>query len=163
MDRNTPILLDTVAILEAHEARIWNALCGYYRLETVETCVIETQTGYQLRRPELRIEELALRGQLHAIHQVTDEQLALVIEKGGIGLDDGEQALWAHALQRDDAWILCGPDKASMIFGYNNRKRDRLVSLGQLAAHIGQNNPLRSHFTKQWLDNLLTDRALGIL
>jgi len=24
-------------------------------------------------------------------------------------LDSGEQALWAHALTRLDAWVLCGP------------------------------------------------------
>ena len=26
----------------------------------------------------------------------------------------GERALWAHALARTDAWVLCGPDKASL-------------------------------------------------
>ena len=49
-------------------------------------------------------------------------------------LDPGEQSLWAHALTRGDAWVLCGPDKASLRFGVRLGFRDRLVALEGLLA-----------------------------
>lgn len=164
LNRSTPILLDTTAILEAHEADCWRALAGQYRFETVEQCVIETQTGYQHRNPEVQIDEQVLRSQLHAVHRVTEAELAKVyVSKGGLGLHEGEQALWAHALGRDDFWILCGPDRASMKFGADNKCRDRLISLGELASRINLRVKLQDHHTKPWLDGLLANHALGIL
>lgn len=163
LTRDTPILLDAVSIIGAHQASCWKALAGHYRFETVEQCVIETQTGHQHRRPEHRIDEIILRSQLHAVHAVTDEQLSHVIENGGLGLDDGEQQLWAHAFTREDAWILCGPDTASMKFGADLKKRDRLISVGELANRIGLKPKLRDHFQKAWLDELLSNHALGVL
>ncbi len=46
------VLVDTNVILEAHRTGTWRALTGGYRVETVEECVTETQTGFQLRRTE---------------------------------------------------------------------------------------------------------------
>ena len=37
-----------------------------------------------------------------------------LIEPTGIALDKGEEALWAHALGRDNGWFLYGPDKANL-------------------------------------------------
>ena len=51
-----PVLVDTNVILEAHRVDAWRALTGGYRLETVEDCVTETQTGFQKRRPEQQID-----------------------------------------------------------------------------------------------------------
>jgi len=92
----------------------WRALCGGYALETVEECVIETQTGYQNRRPDQQIERQPLLAGLKAVHEVSDaERAAALVRDGEITmLDEGEKALWAHALARPDAWVLCGPDKA---------------------------------------------------
>ena len=42
-------------------------------------------------------------------------------------LDGGEKALWAHVLARPNAWLLCGPDKASLRIGVRLNLRDRLV------------------------------------
>src|SRR5437868_969622 len=47
-----PVLVDTNVIVEAWRVDAWRALRGGYGLETVEECVIETQTGFQNRRPE---------------------------------------------------------------------------------------------------------------
>ena len=46
------VLVDTNVILEAHRTGTWRALTGGYRVETVEECVTETQTGFQRRRTE---------------------------------------------------------------------------------------------------------------
>lgn len=163
MRSDQPVLIDTNVIIAAYAAKVWPDLAGAFQLETVEQCVVETQTGMQYRRPELLINEQTLRGDLHAVYPVTDLQIAKVMLSGGTTLDAGEQALWAHALTRQDAWILCGPDKASMRFGFQTSHRERLVSLGALLSDIKVNSNIRRHFSKNWLDNFLNNLALGIL
>src|ERR671919_452934 len=56
-----PVLLDTNVILECWRIDAWRALAGGYRLETVEACEAETQTGFQRRRPDQQIEAAGLR------------------------------------------------------------------------------------------------------
>ena len=85
-------------------------------METVEDCVTETQTEIQRRRPERRIDEAELRERLAEVHAVGDRERAeFAIRAGDIALDRGEASLWAHALGRDDHWILCGPDKEASV------------------------------------------------
>jgi hypothetical protein len=160
-----PVLVDTNTILEAHKKGCWAALTARYQLETVEACFVETQTGAQRRRPEEQIDSAALRSSLRAVHKVTMRELANLEVLDGPFLDEGEKALWAHALQRKDAWMLCGPDRASMSFGHANGCRDRLVSLGGLLSDIGHRPriALASHYEKAWLDDVLSKLALGIL
>src|SRR6266446_8477850 len=74
-----PVLVDTNAILESFRVGSWRALTGGYVVETVEDCIIETQTGYQRRRPEQQIEAGALRAALAAIHQVGDRERAAAV------------------------------------------------------------------------------------
>src|SRR3569833_2664409 len=106
-----PLLIDTNIILECFRVGSWRALTGGYQVETVEDCVTETQTGFQRRRPEALFDSGELTGGLHAVHPVTDAQHAVVAHRApDIALDVGERSLWAHALTRDDAWVLCGPD-----------------------------------------------------
>lgn len=160
-----PVLVDTNVLLEGHNIGCWAALAGGFLLETVEECVRETQTGFQRRSPEKQINEQALRGALHAVHEVTDQQRAQVLVKGGWALDAGERDLWAHALTRTDTWILCGPDRASMRFGYENGARERLVSLGELLTRLRftPSAKLRPHFEKYWLDTVMQKLILGQL
>ena len=47
-------------------------------------------------------------------------------------LDPGEKSLWAHAITRNDAWMMCGPDKASLLTGVRLGFRNRLVALEKL-------------------------------
>ena len=158
------VLVDTNIIIEGHLRSCWNALTGAYRVETVETCVVEAMTGrhdWNGTKPA----ESVLRGSLAAIHDVPRAGLAKVMLGGGAQLDEGEQHLWAHALVRDDAWILCGPDRASMRFGYEHKQRERLVSLGALLQTINYSAkaPLRTHFEQTWLDDVLRKLVLGLL
>jgi hypothetical protein len=105
-----PVLLDTNAILESFRVGAWRALAGGYSVETVEECVTETQTGYQRRQPEQQINAAELRASLASVHTVGDPELARVaVGAPDIALDLGERCLWAHALTRGDAWVLCGP------------------------------------------------------
>ena len=59
---------------------------GAYQIETVERCVVETQTGYQRRRPDMQIDEQALRRSLAAVHPVTVAERA---EGAGPGASPG--------------------------------------------------------------------------
>lgn len=148
-----PVLVDTNIIVECHRTRSWRALSGGYPVETVEDCVTETQTGFQRRRPEHRIDVVELRGSLKAVHSVGDRQRA---EPGlripDIALDRGEESLWAHAVHRSDAWLLCGPDKASPRFGIRLGFRERQVSLERVLDGVGHRSgpALREAYTGNW-------------
>jgi hypothetical protein len=95
---------------------------------------------------------------------VTQAQLAAAIvgDESFSFLDVGERSLWAHALTRQDAWVLCGPDKASMRFGIRAGFRDRLVSLERLLGDAGHRPraALRRNYTSRWLDMALAELAL---
>jgi hypothetical protein len=165
MPRHTgPVLVDTNVIIECWRVGSWRALTGGYAVETVEDCVTETQTGYQRRRREQQIDPGELRRSLARIHAVTPAQLAAAIvgDETLSFLDVGERSLWAHALARQDAWVLCGPDKASLRFGIRAGLRDRLVALERLLVGVGHRprSALRRNYTGQWLDAALAELAL---
>jgi hypothetical protein len=158
-----PVLLDTNAIVEAWRVDAWRALRGAYALETVEECLIETQTGYQNRRPEQQIDREILLAGLKAVHKVSEaERAAALVRDGEIAmLDEGEKALWAHALARADVWVLCGPDKASLRIGVRLGLRERLVALDGLLDDVGfrPKTALRSAYRRDWLDRALVELA----
>ncbi len=116
-----------------HHKGWWRALTGGYSVETVEDCVAETQTGFQRRRPEQRIDIVELRVSLTAVHIVGDRQLAEPgVRISDITLDRGGVLLRAQAVQRGDAWLSFGPDSASLRFGVRLGCRERRVSLERL-------------------------------
>lgn len=149
-----PLLVDTNVIIESWRVGAWAALSGGYAVETVEDCVTETQTGFQNRRTEEAIDAVSLRNSLEvAPHPISDMQRAkLDLAAAGIQLDPGERSLWAHALEREDAWVLCGPDKASLRVGVRLGFRDRLVALETLLIDVGHRTrvPLKRNYTAAW-------------
>lgn len=149
-----PLLVDTNVILECWRVGAWGALSGGYPVETVEDCVIETQTGFQNRRAEEAVDATTLRSALaHAPHAVTKLQLAsLDLATSGIQLDPGERSLWAHARERKDAWLLCGPDRASLRVGVRLGFRDRLMALETLLADAGHRPriALKQNYSAVW-------------
>ncbi len=156
-------LVDTNVILEAHRTGSWRALAGGYAVETVEDCVTETQTGFQRRRPENRIDQAELRDRLAAVHEVGEvERAELAIRVSDIALDRGEASLWAHALGRGDDWILCGPDRASLRCGVRLGCRERLVSLERLLDEAGHRpgTALREAYTSRWHERTLGELVL---
>lgn len=44
--RGMVVLIDANVIIEAHRVCSWTALSSAYKIETVEDCIAETQTGY---------------------------------------------------------------------------------------------------------------------
>jgi hypothetical protein len=155
------VLVDTMIILECWHIGAWGALAGGYGVETVEDCIIETQTGFQRRRREEQIDAAVLRSSLAAPpHQVSQVQLAAALLKApDIHLDPGERSLWAHALTRTDAWVLCGPDRASLRYGVRLGFREQMIALEQLLDAVGYRpaGGLRRQFTTQWLNATLSE------
>jgi hypothetical protein len=129
----------------------------------VEECVIETQTGYQNRRPEQRIDRDTLLRGLKAVHDVSDTQraVALIRDAEIATLDTGEKALWAHAMDRPDSWVLCGPDKASLRIGVRLGFRERLISLERLLGDAGFRGRIRlkAAYCADWLERALVEIA----
>ena len=147
------VLVDTNVILEAHRVSAWRALVGGYLVETVEECVIETQTGFQQRPPARQIDEKDLRTSLGAVHSVGNrERAGLAVRVEDIALDVGEASLWAHTLGRNDEWVLCGPDRASLHCGVRLGFRERLVALEKLLDDVGfrPRQALRTQYTTVW-------------
>ena len=158
-----PVLVDTNAILESFRVGAWRALSSGYGVETVEDCMIETQTGFQRRRSEQQIDAAQLRASLKAVHPVNDAQRAIVaVRAPDIALDIGERSLWAHALTRSDAWVLCGPDKASLRFGVRLGLKDRLMALEALLIDAGHpSKGLMPAYTTKWLRNVVGELFLS--
>ena len=152
-----PLLVDTNVTLECHRTGCWRALTSRYPTETVEECVKETQTGFQRREPEQQIVEEMLRQSLAGVRAVSEQDLAAaLVREPLIGhLDAGERHLWAHALTRADAWILCGPDKASLRIGVSLGFKTRIVSLERLLHDIGHRSKttLGRQYGQKWLDD----------
>lgn len=147
------VLVDTNVIIETHRTASRRALTGGYRVETVEECVTETQTGCQRRRREQQIDEAELRERLEAVATVDDwARAGLAVRMGALALDEGEACLWAHALGRGDDWILCGPDRASLRCGVRLGFRERLVSLEALLEDVGHRArvALRPAYSREW-------------
>jgi hypothetical protein len=165
MARHTgPILLDTNVILECWRIGAWRALARGYRLETVEDCVTETQTGFQKRRREQQIDAAVLQQSMAAIHRPEAREFAmLAVQAQDIVLDPGERALWAHALTRNDDWVLCGPDKASLRFGVRTGFRERLVALDALLMAVGcrPKEAFRLNYTTAWLAKALSEIVIS--
>ena len=121
----------------------------------------ETQTGFQLRRREEQIDQEELRERLGAVYAVDSLARAeLAVRIGNLVLDEGEACLWAHALTRNDDWILCGPDRAGLRCGVRLGFRERLVSLERLLDDVGHRPGLAlgTAYSRDW-----HDRALGEL
>lgn len=152
------LLVDTNVILECHRTSSWRALTRRYVTETVEKCVEETLTGYQNRRPEQLIDQVELRQSLAAVHAISEAELAHALTRDAriADLDPGEKHLWAHALRRNDAWILCGPDASSLRIGLRLGLRDRLLPLERLLDDIGHRvGGLGRHYTRKWHEDKL--------
>jgi hypothetical protein len=153
-----------MVILECWRIGAWRALTSGYRVETVEDCVTETQTGFQKRRAEQQIDLGQLRATLAAVHAVTEAQRAVIaIEASDIVLDVGERTLWAHLLSRKDDWIMCGPDKASLRLGVRRGFRERLVALEVLFDDIGYRPKaaLGAAHSKKWLAATLSQLVVA--
>ena len=153
------VLVGTNVIIEAHRTGAWAALVGTYGVETVEDCVIETQTGYHRRTLEHLIDARDLRASLTAVHDVTgSEHAELAVRISDIALDRCEESLWAHSLGRVGTWLLSGPDRANLRVAVRLGLRERLVSLEELLEKAGHSpkGSLRPASTRKWMTRVVS-------
>lgn len=159
-----PVLVDTNVIIECWRVGSWKALTSGYAVETVAMCFMETQTGFQRRRPEAQIDSAILTDTIRKVHVVADADHAEALTRDPLiaFLDEGERALWAHAVSREGAWVLCGPDKASLRIGIRLGLKDRLVSLERLLGDVGfrPRIDLKLPYGQKWLEQTLAQLAL---
>lgn len=161
--RRGSAIVDMNVILEVHQIGSWCVLTGGYFIETPEDCVTETQTGFQGRRPEQRIDARELRASIATVHNVeVRERAELSLRIPGIALDRGEPSLWGHALHRRDVWVSCGPDKASLRCGFRLGYREQFISVEQHLNDAGYRprTALRLPYMRKWLEKSLGDPIL---
>lgn len=159
--RKAAVLVDTNVLIEAHATGCWRALCGHYAIETVLKCSEEAQTGRIRLDRKVVIPDRELRETLRWIEPITEPETISVDLLDGEGLHAGEKHLWTYALRRPGDWVLCGPDKASLRFGYDQGLRQRLVSLEELLKPINvkARPSVRRHFTRSWHIDTMTEFA----
>jgi len=160
------VLIDTNVILEAHRVNCWNALAGRFKLVSVEKVIEETQTGYQNRAPEQTIDAAKLIASFHHIENITElERADFILHYNGIHLDDGERdlAIYALRLPAVPVWYLNSPDRASVNFAGTQKWLDRVVSLEEMADHVGYRANCRygQNYTKSWLSQAKLDYRMG--
>src|SRR5690348_9946757 len=140
--RDTVVLVDTNVIIEAVRTSTWNALTGALCVETVEECRDEARRGDSTRPAYIPVSDGDL-SRLHAVHPISKQQRAeyLLADPEAVGMDPGEQDLFAHAFQRsragDQAWVLCSSDKASIRAAVRLNLADQLRSLEAVCDAVG--------------------------
>lgn len=157
------IFVDTMVIIEAHRTQCWAALNSTFRVETVDTCVVECATGNRLRRGYVPIDDAALRQQLAAIHVVDGAMRNALFTRDHLArrLDAGELDLLACAVALPDAWLLCCSDRAAL--GCLNRLGflNRSVSLERIASAAGTHGvSFPPNHTEKWLSQVRTQLLL---
>ena len=166
MNRSDIVLVDACVIIEARRMGVLGAMKNSLKLETVETCIIEAQTG-KANRLDLTVLDRELREGFSEIHEVSDLEIAnhlISVDDDMPSIDKGELELWAHAHQKKGKWFLCGPDRASMNYGCKLGYIDRLVSMENLLKLSGiKKSEIREHYQEKWLRDFKTNLAMGIL
>ena len=159
------IFIDTNAIEAAHRHHCWNALRKNYQLCTVGICLEEAtrpnKAGHTLTNKTLA----QLSTELSCVPVGPAQELALMAAIGGLpSLNAGEKSLLAAAygLGSTTAWLLCGPDKATLVAMSRLKLADRMVSLEQLATGVGHRfRGLERQYGTGWLQEKRTQLLLG--
>lgn len=164
----TVVLVDTNVIIEAVRTGTWNALTGAVLVETVKECEEEASRGDSTRPSYVAVSAADL-ARLHAVHpvSVTERAEYILADPDAIGMDRGEQDLFAHAYQRkkrgDEVWVLCSSDKAAIRAAIRIAVSDQLRSLEAVCGAIGARpkQAFKPHHEERFLSNYRTQYLLG--
>jgi hypothetical protein len=165
LPRGQRALVDTNVIIESHRTKIWNALAGYFALETVEMCCTESATGDKSDPDYVPVDTEHLR-QNAAVHPVSERMIvsAALRASGLTRLDDGEKELLAFAATEEPAKIvISSPDFRAMEVAEKLGLLDCFVSLEELAEIVGTHPMLKSWYSKGWLTSTRTAIKLECL
>jgi hypothetical protein len=160
LERGSHVFVDTNVILEAHRARCWPGLVGYYRLDTVWKCVEECATGNRSAQA-VQVDIEAIRAQLLPKTVTVPMTAALRLRlTAPIDLDPGEAELLAYVVGEPDTWLLCSPDRGAIRAAKLLGILDRVVAMEDMLATAGIHAELRRHFLSAWLADFRTRLAL---
>jgi len=157
------VLADTMVIIEAHRTNCWRLLVNNFKMDTVEKCVEECETGNQRIRNPVPVDITTLIRDLHprkvGLHELTSFILKYPEAQS---LDPGEKELLTYAMTVSGAFYICSPDKMCMRVGHMLGIVDSFISLQELimSACPGHNASLRYNYTKQWLEGYRTEIKL---
>jgi hypothetical protein len=163
--RGDVVLLDTMVILEAHRCHCWKGLHMAFSLESAERCLQElTPKRAGSRQGFVEVDAEAVRGVMK-VHDVSQRDLAeLRLKLMNLpDVDEGEEALLAHALQRTDAWLVSAPDKALIRALSKFKLMDRYVTLEEMS-RVGGCRPARDlerQHTAAWISEKRTQLLMG--
>lgn len=145
MQPRQPILVDTNIIIEAVRTGCWTAIKTHFEVHTVTKCIEEARTGDRYRPGYVEIPEDALRDKLTA-HSISSQQIAAlaVSDAEAFRLDPGERELLAHALSRQDAWLLTCCDRAAINAAIRLGWSDRVTSLQEVANAAGARHAVKA-------------------
>src|SRR5690349_8933072 len=113
--RDSIVLVDTMAIKQAHDLGCWNAIRKAFQLHSVAKCVEEatrsSRDGTVLVKRSR--EDLAAELTLGDVDLLIATDLTLQIGSQA-DLNDGERDLLAYARTLSGVWFLCGPDNGTV-------------------------------------------------
>lgn len=164
LHRGQRVLVETNVIIEAHRTGCWNALVGYFSVETTDMCCTEAASGNPHEPGYVPVDTERLRKAVK-IHQVTPPQMAqAALRAAGMSRnDDGERELLAFAAAEAAPVVLSCSDRRAVIVGRELGLLDRFISLEELAEAVGARCHFKTHYTKKWLSQLRTDLELDNL
>lgn len=154
--RGGKVYLDSNAIIEAHRVKCWKTLANEFDLHTVDQCKQEVLTGKRgCGYVEVDADSLENRITIHQVEKRKVVAFTLKIEGQVFDVDGGERELLAHALNDEEVWFLCGPDKASMHALNFFKQLDRAVSLETLCnvGKIQTTHKLKDNYTDRWMQD----------
>lgn len=158
------VLIDTNVIIEAHRTKCWNAIAGWFRIETVGKCVEEAGTGGRRDPGYVTVDIASLRAVVE-IHPDDGRRVAAVAMKHpALGaLDAGEKELLAFAVHYDVDWLAASPDKACLRVAHEMGLLDRFISLETMARAAGGDvRDLKMQYTRKWFRGYCADLRLGL-
>jgi hypothetical protein len=167
------VFVDTNVLLAAFPAGAWSRFAGAYRVETVEKCLEETQTGDPLTPGRVNIPLGELKGGLAAIHALSKNDLASFVLKYPKlqTLDDGERHLLAWLLAHEKPspnvlWVTTA-DKAAIVACGALNWLDAVVSFEKLLRDCGTPHEalarLGVQYKEAWLCEVRTKVRLGVI
>jgi len=167
------VFVDTNVLLAAFPAGAWRRFAGAYRVETVEKCIEETQTGNPLTPGRVNIPFSELTGALAAIHVLPKHDLASFALKYPKlqTLDDGERHLlaWLSAHEKpapNVLWVTTA-DKAAIVACGALNWLDAIASFEKLLRDCGTPHEVLTRlgvqYQEAWLNAVRTKVRLGII
>lgn len=159
------VLLDTMVIIEAHRVGCWSSLLNWFKLETVERCIIECADGNKARAGYVPLDAEKLKQEM-TVHAVSQKMRVELANRGGnmLGVHDGERDLLSYALTQPPIPLVCCVDKAAIRLGHRLKMLDRFVALDEMAREAGnRKSGYASQYTKAWLAEFKMAVIMGIL